>query len=368
MHRSVKPLAIIIVVLLAVAIATGYLYNRQPVVVPHIVAGATHSAPIMATHTFSFEKSQITISVPVDADVYSGAKSTDKSVSIYGNISENTWVSASYLSMINDAAQDPLYSDLITRFREIRDDQKLSSDEYLELMAAYTQSLTYETTPDNPAKYPIETVVDGTGDCDDKSLLLAGLLSHEGYNVSLLSFSPEAHMALGIGSAEPQFRDTGYTYLETTNLSYVGVLPDDFKDGITLTSEPLVIPVGSGSTGYNSGAETAYLHNISTRSKQNVLDLETRIKPLALNLTAEQNQISRLESQMQALQSSGNIGAYNAQVSTHNALVAAYNSERAIYRQLVARYDTWANIHNYIISHAYDRKGTYDWVMANVPA
>jgi hypothetical protein len=270
--------------------------------------------------------------------------------------------------MINDAAQDPLYSDLTARFRKIRDDQKLSSDEYLELMAAYTQSLTYETTPDNPAKFPVETVVDGTGDCDDKSLLLAGLLSHEGYNVSLLSFSPEAHMALGIGSTEPQFRDTGYAYLETTNFSYVGVLPDEFNGGITLTSEPLVIPVGSGRTGYNGGAETAYLHNISTRSKQNVLDLETRIEPLALNLTTQQNQISLLESQMQALRSSGNIGAYNAQVSTHNAFVATYNSELANYRQLVTQHDSWATIHNYIISHAYDRKGTYDWVMANMPA
>ena len=43
----------------------------------------------------------------------------------------------------------------------------------LELMAAYTQSLTYETTPDNPTKYPVETVVEGAGDCDDKSVLLA---------------------------------------------------------------------------------------------------------------------------------------------------------------------------------------------------
>ena len=368
MHRTVKSLAVIIIVLLAIALATGYLYTRQSVVVPHIVVGAEQSAPIIANHTFSFEKSRITISVPVDAAVYNGAKSTDKSVSIYGNVSENTWVTASYLAMVNDSAQDQMYADLLAQFRKIRDDQGLTSDQYLELMAAYTQSLTYETTPDNPAKYPVETVVDGAGDCDDKSLLLAGLLSREGYRVALFSFSPEAHMALGIGATDSLYRDTGYAYLETTNLSYAGVPPDELEGGTILSSEPLIIPIGSGTTAYSSGAETAYIHAISISSERKATGMETQVKSLVSDLTAQKDQIARLESQMQALKSSGNIGAYNAQVSNHNALVAAYNTKLATYNQQVARYDTDANLHNYIVSHAYDRKGTYDWVKANTPA
>ena len=71
---------------------------------------------------------------------------------------------------------------------------------------------------------------------------------------------------------------------------------------------------------------------------------------------------------MQVLQGAGNIGAYNAQVSSHNALVSAYNAELATYHQEVALYDAYANVYNYIISHAYDRKGTYEWVKANMPA
>ena len=175
-------------------------------------------------------------------------------------------------------------------------------------------------------------------------------------------------MALGVGSADSLYRDTGYAYLETTNLSYVGVPPDELEGGTVLTSEPLIIPIGSGTTMYSSGAETNYLHDISTSSEQKVLGMETQIKPLNADLAAKQDQIARLESQMQTLKSSGNVGAYNAQVSNHNALVAAYNSELATYNQQVARYDTLANVHNYIISHAYDRKGTYDWVRANMPA
>lgn len=368
MHRTVKSLAVIIVVLLAVTLAAGYIYNRQSVVVPHIVPQDGDASPITSTHSFLFEKSKITIAVPVDAGVYNGAKSTDKSVSIYGNVSESTWVTDSYLAMVNDSAQDRMYAELLAQFERIRDDQGLSGDEYLELMAAYVQSLTYETTPDNPAKYPVETVVDGAGDCDDKSLLLAGLLSREGYRVALLSFSPESHMALGVGSADSLYKDTGYAYLETTNLSYAGVPPDELEGGVTLTSEPLIIPVGTGTTLYASGAETSALSDISTKAEQNAKGMESRISSLASDLSAKQDRIQQMESQMQALKSAGNVGAYNAQVSNHNGLVSAYNAELATYRGLVATYDTYAQVHNYIVSHAYDRKGTYAWAKANMPA
>lgn len=367
MQRTEKYLAVIIIILLAIALVAGYQYTRQSVVVPHIVVGTEQSAPINATSTFLFDKSRITITVPVDAAVYHAAKSTDKSVSIYGNVSEGTWVSDSYLAMVNDPAQDPMFADLLTQFRKIRNDQGLSSDEYLELMAAYTQSLTYETTPDNPAKYPVETVVEGAGDCDDKSLLLTGLLSREGYKVALLTFTPESHMALGVGSTDSLYKDTGYAYLETTNLSYVGVPPDELAGGVALTSEPLIIPVGNGTTLYTSGAETSYIDEMSTLSEQKVLGMDTQVKPLVSDLTAKQEQIARIEAQMQALRSSGNVGAYNAQVASHNALVSAYNAELATYNHEVAQYETYADVHNYIISHAYDRKDTYAWVKANMP-
>lgn len=368
MQRTEKSLAVIVIVLLAIALATSYLYTRQSVVVPHIVVGTEQSSPITATHTFAFEESQITISVPVDAAVYHGAKSTNKSISIYGNVSENIWETDSYLEMVNDPAQDQMYADLIAQFRKIRDDQGLSSDEYLELMAAYTQSITYETTPDNPTKYPVETVVENAGDCDDKSVLLAGLLSHEGYKVALLSFSPESHMALGVGSTDSLYKDTGYAYLETTNLSYVGIPPEELEGGVILTSEPRVIPVGNGTTLYTSGAETAYIHEMSTLSEQKVLGMDAQLKSLGDDLTEKQNRIAGLESQMQTQRSAGNIAAYNTQVSFHNSLVSAYNAELATYRQQLARYNAYAGVYNYIISHAFDRNGTYAWLKTNMPA
>jgi len=367
MHRTEKTLAVIIIVVFSVALAAGCLYTRPSVVVPHIVVGTEKSPPINTTSTFLFEKNRITISVPVDAAVYHGAKSTDHYVSIYGNVSESTWLADSSLAMMNDPAQDPMFNDLITQFRKIRDDQELSSDEYLELMATYTQSLPYDSRPGSPAKYPVETVVDGTGDCADKSLLLAGLLSREGYKVSFLVFSPESHMALGVGSPDSVYKDTGYTYLETTNLSYVGIPPAELEGGVILTSEPMIIPVGSGTTLYTSGAETSYINDMSTLSEQKALSMETQAKPYVADMTAKQEQITRLESKMEVMRSTGNIAAYNAQVSPQNSLVSAYNAELSTYHQQVALEEAYAKVYNYIISHVYDRKGTYAWVKANMP-
>jgi len=357
-----------IIVLLAIAVAGGYLYaTRQQVVVSHIAVGADDGTSITSTHTFPFEKSQVTITVPVDAAVYNAAKSTDKSVSVYGNVTESTWVTDSYLEMVNDPAQDQMYTDLIGQFRTIRDEEGLTSDEYLELMATYVQSLTYQTNPDTPTKYPVETVAEGDGNCGDKSVLLAGLLSREGYKVSLLLFTPEAHMAVGVGSTDALYKDTGYAYLESTNLSYVGVPPDELEGGVRLTSEPMVIPVGNGTTLYTSGAETAYIHDMSSISEQKVTATNTQLAPIASDLTTKENQITGLESRMESLRSSGNIGEYNALVSSHNAQVSAYNAELATYQGEVALGNAYADIYNYIITHVYDRKGTYAWVKANMP-
>ena len=45
-------------------------------------------------------------------------------------------------------------------------------------------------------KYPVETLVDGRGDCEDAAILMAGLLDALGYDTVLLEYSD--HMALGI--------------------------------------------------------------------------------------------------------------------------------------------------------------------------
>ncbi|WP_207231375.1 hypothetical protein [Methanofollis fontis] len=76
-------------------------------------------------------------------------------------------------------------------------------------------------------KHPLETLVDGRGDCEDTAILAASILDMMGYDVVLLGYSD--HMALGIEMSDfkpfysaypPKYFDyegKRYYYVETTN-------------------------------------------------------------------------------------------------------------------------------------------------------
>ncbi|MBI5253524.1 MAG: hypothetical protein HY930_03890 [Euryarchaeota archaeon] len=100
------------------------------------------------------------------------------------------------------------------------------------------QSLPY--TPDNVTtkfdeypRYPIETLADNGGDCEDASILTAALLSNMGYKVILIS--PPEHMAVGIhieGAYGSYYEIEGrkYFYLETTGKGWkIGEIPEEYR-------------------------------------------------------------------------------------------------------------------------------------------
>jgi len=366
LQAAITALVIAVLVVTAVLLA-GILFPEDQVVTPRIDLAVSGQPPVFITSSYPFQDRTVTISVLVNGSVYEGAKNADKSVTIIGNISENIWITDSYRAMVDDPAQEPLYLDLLTGFRKIRIEQDLNNDEYLELITVYVQSLQYETLEENPAKFPVETVVDRAGDCDDKSLLLAGLLSREGYAVALLSFGPENHMALGVGSEDCRFMDTSYTFLETTNVSYVGVVTEKLGNEVSLKSEPIVIPIGDGTKTYTRCAETRFIYDMTVQSEERAKELEPRLRAIEAELKAKQQEILEMESRMQHLRSAGNVREYNALVTTHNARVSAYNDSLRTYRQLFSQYEKYIIVHNYIISHEYDRKGVFEYIKANMP-
>ncbi|MCK4332393.1 MAG: hypothetical protein KAV40_02310 [Thermoplasmatales archaeon] len=87
----------------------------------------------------------------------------------------------------------------------------------------FVQSLQYsfdnETTSWNDYwRYPIETLVDEGGDCEDTSILYASIMEAMGYDAVLLL--PPAHMAVGIeglGCSGVEHNGITYCYCETTN-------------------------------------------------------------------------------------------------------------------------------------------------------
>ena len=371
-NRFLKLIAaflFIIIVALSAVLISAVFFPRTAVIVPQIAPDISRlqSSPAIISHQFPFENTSVNLIVPINVSVYEGAKQAEKATTVYGNISETVWLSQSYRAMIQDPAQDSLYTAFLAETDKIRLQQKLSDDEYLELIAVYTQSLKYETREQNPAKFPVETVVDRAGDCDDKSLLLAGLLSREGYPVALLLFGPESHMAVGVASDDYLYKNTGYAFVETTNYSFIGVPTDKLGENLTLYSDPVIIPISNGTKFYGSGSETRYIHDMYVLSDLKVKELEPQVKSMGSDLISQQEKIARLEEQMQVLKTSGNTGGYNTQVPVHNALVADYNSRLDVYRKTFTLYENYALVHNYILEHMYDREGVFEYVKKTMP-
>lgn len=113
----------------------------------------------------------------------------------------------------------------------------------------YVQSLRYVTDRDSKGeddyvRFPVETMVDGEGDCEDLAILAAAILYEMGYEV-LLVMLPD-HMALAVHSDDKvegtyyDYEGARYFYLEVTHAGWsLGQIPEEFKN-CQATLVPLV--------------------------------------------------------------------------------------------------------------------------------
>lgn len=84
-------------------------------------------------------------------------------------------------------------------------------------------------------RYPIETLLDGCGDCEDTSILLAAIIKEMNYEVILLAY--DDHMAVGIQGGEGQYgtffeyEGQKYFYVETTANGWrIGDVPAEYRN------------------------------------------------------------------------------------------------------------------------------------------
>lgn len=127
---------------------------------------------------------------------------------------------------------------------------------------AFVQSLPYipdniSTPFDDFPKFPLETLIEGGGDCEDTSILYATLLKILGYDVILVS--PPGHMMVGVAEYREkipgwyvEFNNRKYYLAETTGEGWrVGDLPKEFQGvkvvmaaitGEQLRPQPIDVP------------------------------------------------------------------------------------------------------------------------------
>lgn len=315
---------------------------------------------------FPFQESSVSVSVIVPQGLYEAAADADKRAVLLGEWGDDDdWTTGYYLSFLTDPEMEQVYSTTAEALRGVGSDMTGDSDEYLEFLTVYVQSLTYDTSPDETGpKFPVETVIETAGDCDDKSILLAGLLSQEGYNVSLFFFPDDSHMAVGIASDEPGFRDSGYLFVETTNVSLIGIPTEKFENGATLTSDLFVIPVGNGTMGYGKADETRRIDQAAAKARVRAEEEEASLVVMEENLDVMKRALDEENGLLSHLKSSGDIGRYNAAVSDYNGHVAEYNEVLEEFRTCYGTYLTDVEFTNYVATHLYDRPGLSEAVTA----
>jgi len=174
----------------------------------------------------------------------------------------------SFNALIDDPNQEEFYDNILNQLRNYRNLHHLNDDEYLEFITRFVQSIPnndqVETT-----RFPIETIFERNGVCEDKSFLLAGLLEREGYDVGLFTFSNlnttlPGHMVVGVKSTGLRFNGTQYTLIETSMTStlfnhqyhYIGLV-----DLEGFNPHPIFTKIGNGTKQYTESDDVSFIND-----------------------------------------------------------------------------------------------------------
>ena len=146
-----------------------------------------------------------------------------------------------WIDMVNDPDDDFYINSMVQHINSAAYNEGFTESQKVDFVIAFVQSLPYTvdsvTTEWNEyPRYPLETLFDRGGDCEDTSILVAALLDRMGYDVCLLLLSHANHCAVGVsldgvsGSYYEHDRKQ-YYYLETTGEGWaIGDFPSSITD------------------------------------------------------------------------------------------------------------------------------------------
>jgi hypothetical protein len=107
------------------------------------------------------------------------------------------------------------------------------------------QHIPYAATP--RTLYPYEVLYYDMGKCEDKSILMAYVLSQMGYGTALFLYYPEHHMALGLKCPKQYSTEgSGYCFVETTSPAIMTYSNGTYVGVGRLTSRPEIIKLSDG--------------------------------------------------------------------------------------------------------------------------
>jgi hypothetical protein len=151
------------------------------------------------------------------------------------------------MKTLDNAKQKEYLDSLITKIKEISSD----SDAQAKIAISLVQDIPYDWEAFNSnsvtGKYPYEVLYTNAGVCSEKSALLAYLLRGLDFSVAILRFDVESHDAVGIKCpSRYYYKNTGYCFVESTQPTTIGYVPDTYVGVGSLKSTPEVIVISEG--------------------------------------------------------------------------------------------------------------------------
>lgn len=162
-----------------------------------------------------------------------------------------------YPEYVMDPDDDEFMSNLAVDFKSDGEEKEWDEYETIEFILSYVQSIPYmldnDTGYDEYPRYPIETLVDGGGDCEDLVFLFISIVRELDYGVAILMFGESEHTAAAIKVTQDFINNwqyeypltyyeatsgNKYAYCETTAFGYgIGEKPN------SITGNPEIIDV-----------------------------------------------------------------------------------------------------------------------------
>lgn len=136
---------------------------------------------------------------------------------------------------LKESPSHQVIKDFTDEFKLLAAEHNWSDWQLAECAISFVQSLKYRNdgTWEYP-RFPIETLVEKGGDCEDLAMVLEALLAEMGFDCVLIS--PDKHMGVGIATYYPiegaafDHRGKNYYYIETTSAGWgIGDYPDNLS-------------------------------------------------------------------------------------------------------------------------------------------
>lgn len=194
-------------------------------------------------HSWKYNGKDCSITLNISTDLYDYYRNDREHLAYVYQFNDGE-VPPNYYSFMLSEHDRPLMRVLAQEFSRYAFTEK----DQIGLALSFVQSLPYAFDTDSKdedeyVRYPVETLVDGCGDCEDKVALLVALLYEMDKDFVLLVM-PE-HMALGVhcdeieGSRYLLYQGKKYYFMETTMPNWqIGQIPEDY-----FGAEAEVVPV-----------------------------------------------------------------------------------------------------------------------------